>query len=196
MSWRVAYSLGGDSKSGLLGEINAFAPGRDTASDGSIGDAAHAARTSDHNPWVTWDGVGIVRARDFTHDPDKFPGQALADALEKKMREGHPALRSGSYIIWNHRILSYDRLSEGWRPYTGSNPHEHHVHLSVSTAHSGYDSTAPWNLFEEEDPMADYAAQLDRIEKRQQNTTKALKAVVDAVEAVGEQTEAAKRRIT
>lgn len=136
--WRVAKSL-----DVLLAEVNARAPKRSKASDGSIGDAAHAARTSDHNPWVhDAAGVGVVRARDFTHDPaggldaDWLAAQ-VADQLGK-----HPALGSGAYVIRSRRIISTDRLREGWRPYSGSNPHEHHVHVSVGLR--GYDSTAPW----------------------------------------------------
>ena len=45
MSWYVAHSL-----DQLLAEINASAPGRNKASDGSIGDANHSNSTSDHNP--------------------------------------------------------------------------------------------------------------------------------------------------
>jgi len=48
MSWRVATSLGATGTEGLLGEINASAPNRSKASDGSIGDEAHSSRTSDH----------------------------------------------------------------------------------------------------------------------------------------------------
>mgnify|MGYP001562524195 CR=1 FL=1 len=60
MSWRVAKSL-----DVLLAQINALSPNRDKSSDGSIGDANHSARTSDHNP----DDAGVVKARDFSNDP-------------------------------------------------------------------------------------------------------------------------------
>jgi hypothetical protein len=39
------------------------------------------------------------------------------------------------YLIWNRRIWgSYRAASDGdgWRPYTGSNPHTDHIHLSFS----------------------------------------------------------------
>lgn len=148
MTWRVARSL--DT---LLAELNAAAPGRSKVSDGSIGDAAHASRSSDHNPWVTLAGVGIVRARDFTHDPGGgLDCNDLADYLVRLIGV-HPALTSGAYVIWNRRILSFDRRAEGWRTYTGSNPHDHHLHLSVALSVSGYDSTAPWGWPPLEDDM-------------------------------------------
>lgn len=164
MSWRVA-----DSLDALLAEINTAAPTRSKASDGSIGDAAHASRQSDHNPWVTdSNGEGVVRARDFTHDPaDGLDCHALAAHLATMLRNSkHPALASGAYIIWDGEILSRDRVSEGWRPYTGSNPHRAHLHLSVTTAASGYDSTRPWGWPTEETDMDEIREQLDRIERK------------------------------
>jgi hypothetical protein len=49
--------------------------------------------------------------------------------------------RDGGYIIWNRRIASAKRVViDGktyapwtWRPYTGSNPHTDHVHISFAT---------------------------------------------------------------
>jgi len=65
VAWRVAQSL-----NVLLHQINEHAPNRDRRSDGSIGDAAHATRTSDHNPWILDPpGPNVVSARDFTHSP-------------------------------------------------------------------------------------------------------------------------------
>ncbi|WP_377324770.1 hypothetical protein ACFJIY_07705 [Pimelobacter simplex] len=140
MTWRTAHSL-----DVVLAEINAHAPNRSKISDGSIGDTAHSARTSDHNP----NKAGVVRARDFTHDPHGgLDCNVLAARLADMLRAGtHPALGSGAYIIWNRTILSRDRIAEGWRPYSGTNPHTKHLHLSVATKASGYDSTVPWNLF-------------------------------------------------
>lgn len=146
MTWRVAQSL-----ETLLAEVNAAAPHRSTASDGSIGDASHSSRESDHNP----NEAGVVRARDFTHDPDGgLDCNLLATSLEEAYHAGgNPALGSGAYTIWNRRILSRDRLSEGWRPYTGTNAHDHHLHQSVATARAGYDSTRPWGVMERKDEI-------------------------------------------
>jgi hypothetical protein len=142
----------------LLAEVNKAAPNRSTVSDGWIGDAAHASRDSDHNPWVIdSDGVGVVRARDFTHDPaGGLDCNDLADDLVGLLRaNAHPALGSGAYIIWNKRIISHDRLSEGWRDYTGTNDHTHHLHLSVALNQSGYDSEKPWRVLVVETPRWD-----------------------------------------
>ena len=163
MVWRVATSL-----DVLLAEIDNAAPLRSRVSDGSIGDAAHAARDSDHNPWVIdADGIGVVRARDFTHDPASgLDCQVLADQLAALIRTGsHPACQSGAYVIWNRRILSYDRRREGWRQYTGPNPHDKHTHLSVALAATGYDSTARWGVLrKEEGPIV--ATEEDKAEIR------------------------------
>lgn len=141
MSWRVARSL-----DVLLNEVNEMAPRRSKVSDGSIGDAAHATRSSDHNPWVQHGGQGIVRARDFTHDPlHGLDCNDLASDLAGLILGGfHPACRSGAYVIWRSRILSFDRRGEGWRPYSGSNPHDKHLHISVATDPAGFDSALPW----------------------------------------------------
>ncbi|MFP5220287.1 MAG: LGFP repeat-containing protein, partial [Actinomycetes bacterium] len=36
------------------------------------------------------------------------------------------------YIIWDRHIWSAYNASAGWRPYSGSNPHTDHVHISLS----------------------------------------------------------------
>ena len=80
VAWRVADSLGV-----LLKQINQLAPGRSKVSDGSIGDAAHQSRESDHNPWVLDPpGPNVVTARDFTHDPKNGADMAVvSEALRQ-----------------------------------------------------------------------------------------------------------------
>ena len=159
MSWRVARSL-----DVLLAEVNAAAPARSKVSDGSIGDAAHASRTSDHNPWVTDSrGMGVVRARAFTHDPaDGCDAGEIAEHVRQLGIDGHPALGPGAYVIWNHRIAS-DSYGWVWRPYSGANPHTAHVHISVATGAAGYDSTAPWGWKAEDDMRPEDFAQIRTI---------------------------------
>ena len=126
----------------LVGEINARWPRRDKASDGTIGDAAHASRNSDHNPWVVVAGTGVVRARDI--DKDGIDAPWLAEWLRRRGEAGDPRLTGGGYVIFNRRITSPD--FRGWRAYTGSNPHVAHVHVSFSRNAAGFDSRAPWGL--------------------------------------------------
>lgn len=138
--WRPARSL-----DRLLDEVNRAAPKRSKAADGSIGDPAHAARASDHNP----NPVGVVRARDFTHDPAHgVDGARLAERIRQLGIAGHPALGPGAYVIWAGRIASATRDGApwDWEPYTGSNPHTKHVHVSVATAPAGYDSRRAWGV--------------------------------------------------
>lgn len=135
MSWRLAKSL-----EALRLQIDAASPNRSKASDGSIGDAAHASRASDHNPHVRDGKTGIVTAIDITHDPrNGVDAGVMAEALKA---HGDPRLK---YIIWNKRIWN-PSVSSRWRAYTGSNPHDKHVHISVRAEKKFYDEAAPWAL--------------------------------------------------
>jgi hypothetical protein len=168
----------------LLAEVNAAHGNRSKVSDGGIGDPAHASRVSDHNP----NAAGVWRARDFTDDTtddnhdglddDMFDCDAFAAALVAMYHapDVHPAMRSGAYTIWDYRIYSYDRRDEGWRPYGGSNPHDKHLHQSVATSASGYDSTAPWGVFAE--PEDDMPAYTDWSEEDKKALAKDVAAIV------------------
>ena len=120
----------------LLGEVNRAFPNRDKASDGWLGDAAHAARKSDHNP----NSRGVVDARDFDID-DRDPNKDLRTLLIKAAIH-HPAT---NYVISNGKI--YER-SNGFRArdYTGSNGHFHHVHVSIQQTVAAENSNRPWYL--------------------------------------------------
>ena len=106
-------------------------PDRDRRSDGWIGDLRHSARPSDHNPDSQ---NGIVRAIDVDRDvhksskPDLMPD--IADQLRLAAKKGEKRI---SYIIFNGRIAS-SRMGWRWRPYKGSNPHDHHCHVSFTKA--------------------------------------------------------------
>jgi hypothetical protein len=117
MSWHLARSL-----ETFRTQVNEKWPNRSKASDGTIGDEAHQSSKSDHNP----DADGAVKAIDITHDPSGGPDcTMLAEMLwaGKDYRVG--------YIIWNKQISNPDIENGAWRPYTGSNPHTMHLHLSV-----------------------------------------------------------------
>jgi hypothetical protein len=136
VAWRVAKSL-----LTLKGQWQAAYPG--AANPGFIGDAAHATRDSDHNPWVDdpASSVNVVTAGDFYHQPEKgADAYALADALKKAK---DPRVK---YVISRRKIWSLARDGEGWRPYNGANPHTGHTHVSVSSTKSRYDDTRPWKI--------------------------------------------------
>lgn len=126
-SWKLAPSI-----TTLLEQINDAYPHRDKSWDGTIGDEAHATRKSDHNP----NERGIVCAVDITHDLKNGPdGHALAETL----RLLHDIRIS--YVIWDRRIFSSTVTPVwSWRPYNGTSPHDHHVHVSV------FDDTEPWTI--------------------------------------------------
>ena len=138
--WRVAKSL-----LVLRDQVNRKAPNRKKASDGTIGDAAHQTRNSDHNPWVRDGSIGVVTAMDVTHDPaDGCDAGELAESI-RGSRDARV-----KYLIWNRHILNSLPIGGSppwtWRPYGGSNPHDHHVHISVKPDKADYDSTVAWNI--------------------------------------------------
>jgi hypothetical protein len=138
MAWRLAKSLGA-----LRTQVNKQWPKRSKVSDGTIGDSAHASRNSDHNPWVKDGKTGVVTGMDITHDPKSgCDAGKLAEALRTSR---DPRIK---YIISNRRICSgtgTDKPAWMWRPYTGLNAHEKHVHISVRADKKSYDSVAPWD---------------------------------------------------
>lgn len=129
MAWRLAKSL-----ENLRAQINAAYPNRSKTSDGTVGDSAHRARPSDHNP----NFAGVVCALDITHDPAN--GVDAGTLAEKLRASGDPRIK---YIISNHRIAN---SGQPWRRYTGSNPHTMHVHISVAGSANLYDDTSDWPI--------------------------------------------------
>ena len=138
--WRVAKSL-----LTLRDEVNQAAPQRSKASDGTIGDAAHCRRQSDHNPWVRDGNIGVVTAMDITDD---VPHGCSANSIAESIRSRRDA--RVKYIIWNRRIANSSSIGTNppwvWRDYTGSNPHTQHIHISVKSDKPNYDSTAEWQV--------------------------------------------------
>ena len=112
----------------LREQIDDSYPDRDRTSDGWIGDTRHSARPSDHNP----DSQGIVRAIDIDRDlsgvskPDLMPD--VADQIRLCAKAGDKRI---AYVIFDGRIASAKK-GWAWRPYTGSNKHNHHCHISFT----------------------------------------------------------------
>lgn len=138
MSWRLARSL-----DELRQEINDLFPSRSKISDGTIGDQAHRARVSDHNP----NAAGVVTALDITEDAERGVPE-IVDAIFDQIIERRD--RRVKYLIHEGRICrSYDKPgipAWTWAPYDGDNAHTVHGHISVVTDPALYDSTRPWGI--------------------------------------------------
>lgn len=112
----------------VLRQATALAPNRKKASDGLLPSAAHikASPNSDHNT-----GLAV----DLTHDPKH--GIDCADIFEKLKED-----KRVEYLIFQGKIWSKKRAKEGNRKYSGSNPHNKHLHISIDPAMA--DDTSPW----------------------------------------------------
>jgi hypothetical protein len=109
----------------VLRQATAIWPKRAKASDGLLPSAAHVHQNpnSDHNS-----GFAV----DLTHDPEKgVYCQIIYTELQKDPRV--------KYLIFKGRIWSEEK---GERDYTGSNPHNKHLHISIKEE-CGND-TSPW----------------------------------------------------
>lgn len=138
--WRAAKSL-----LKLRKQVNQKAPGRRKDSDGTVGDASHQSRDSDHNPWIVDGAYGVVSALDITHDPAHG---CNVDVLAFNIIQSRDSRIK--YIIRSRKILrSYPkngRPAWTWQPYNGSNPHVEHIHISVKSDKASYDSEKAWAI--------------------------------------------------
>lgn len=127
MSWHLAPAL-----AQLRAEVNKRWPKRSKRSDGTIGDAAHSARRSDHNP----NSRRSVNAIDIT--ASGIDTGALIAAAKK-----HPSVR---YIIHRGQIMNRDIGNFRARRYTGSNPHNTHVHISIYQSRTAEQRRQSWGI--------------------------------------------------
>ena len=112
----------------VLRQATALKPLRKKISDGLLPSAAHQNQNpdSDHNT-----GYAV----DLTHDPES--GVDCSDIFEKLKED-----KRVNYLIFNKKIWSKDKARLGNRPYTGSNPHTKHLHISINDGYG--DDTSPW----------------------------------------------------
>lgn len=160
----------------LREEFDEAFPARDRASDGTVGDQAHAGSSSDHNPDETGatpyedaDSVNEVHARDVDADLRRAGWsmtRVLADVIVPRCRSGAETRLQN--IIYNGRIISRSWGWYEWRTYSGANRHDKHAHFSFRYG-SGAASvnpearTGPWGILAavereqeaEDDGMAD-----------------------------------------
>lgn len=119
----------------LRAQLDGGYPDRDKTRDGTIGDEAHARRKSAHNPATVEnaarklcegpasDPPGAVRGFDFAPPTPDFFARLVATA------KGDGRIR---YLI--HRRMIYRAPTFAAAPYTGSNPHETHAHVSFDAS--------------------------------------------------------------
>ncbi len=112
----------------VLRQATALKPLRKKASDGLLPSAAHLKQspTSDHNT-----GYAV----DLTHDPKN--GIDCADIFEKLKDD-----KRVKYLIFQGKIWSKEKAKQGNRKYTGSNPHNKHLHISINDAYGN--DISPW----------------------------------------------------
>lgn len=112
----------------VLRQATALFPKRKKLSDGLLPSLAHqkASPNSDHNT-----GLAV----DLTHDPAR--GVDCAEIFEKLKEDDRV-----SYLIFQGKIWSRKYAKRGNRKYTGSNPHNKHLHISILPAHAN--DTSPW----------------------------------------------------
>ena len=112
----------------LLRQIDERYPQRSRASDGIMGDASHQARKSEHNL-----GDALDVTRDERHGP---PLDKLAVVLLRDPRAW--------YTIFERQIRNNQIQAAAARPYSGPNPHDHHMHVSI--LRDRREDTTPWDL--------------------------------------------------
>lgn len=113
----------------LLREVNSTWPGRSRKSDGWIGDAAHRARSSDHNP----DANGWVLALDITNEGVNVQ-RLVVDVTH------HPATW---YVISRGWLYSRTHDFVGV-PYRGADDHTTHLHVNLRHTAGAIASRRPW----------------------------------------------------
>lgn len=144
-SWTLAPSA-----QALLKQVNARWPGRDRTSDGMLGNAAHAASKSDHNPDPRFSNR--VHAIDVDEDlqgrTGDYPHFNTGRGCDPLFRFLLDRCRSGkekriSYLIYEGRIYS---RTYGWteKSYSGVNAHDHHLHVSFRKDLAG--DTSSWGI--------------------------------------------------
>lgn len=133
----------------LRNQLNDAYSNRDKRSDGWIGDSAHQARKSDHNP----DKDGWVHAIDI--DENFGPGwkkgttaKEFADQLIQLAREGKDGGRL-KYVVYENAIASGTYKNKFWVWRKGNWGHTQHIHVSFTDKAERDGSKFDLPIFEE-----------------------------------------------
>jgi hypothetical protein len=112
----------------VLRQATALFPKRKRMSDGLLPSLAHVKQNpnSDHNT-----GLAV----DLTHDPKN--GVDCEELFERFKEDDRV-----SYLIFRRRIWSRADGPGPARAYTGPNPHDKHLHVSIRA--SRRNDTSPW----------------------------------------------------
>jgi len=178
----------------LRDQMNAAFPDRDKTSDGTIGDAAHQAETSGHNPDDTagsraeWNGdpdsTPEVRAWDMDSDL-RSPGVTAQQVVDhiRHLPSVSSVLR---YMIYNRKIY---KASNGWaaEDYTGPSAHTEHIHFSGAYSQAADNNTSFDYRLEDlmaiSDDVAKISGQVEYNRKVLGNIQLALTAIAGKVDA-------------
>ena len=117
----------------LRNQVNKRFPNRDKRSDGWIGDKAHQARKSDHNP----DDRGWVHALDIDADLDRLDphaAQKLANQIVTYAASGAPGSKRIKYVVFNDQIASGTYPATKWAWRGRGYGHFGHIHVSFTNA--------------------------------------------------------------
>jgi hypothetical protein len=140
----------------VLRQATKISPSRTKVSDGLLPSKAHQAQNpnSDHNT-----GLAV----DLTHDPAR--NIDCADIYEQLKRD-----KRVKYLIFKGQIWIPGR---GDKPYTGSNPHNKHLHISIKDNCGNDDSPwFPWldkPVFKTADQARLAASRLKPLPKKKEN---------------------------
>ena len=142
----------------LRKQIDARYPGRDRRSDGWIGDRAHGARKSDHNP----DRNGWVHALDIDENMGKGrwrngrAARQLADQLRLYAASGMPGSERIKYIVHERKLASGTYKATWWKWRPGNWGHDHHIHISFTAAAQKDDRLFPLPILTKDRKLKKY----------------------------------------
>ena len=128
MSWKPAAAA-----LTLRKQVDKRWPKRDRGADGIIGDKAHQARPSDHNP----NSRGFVDAIDIDADllgkgKGRAVAQKLADQIVAYAASGKPGSKRIKYVVFNDQVASGTYANSVWKWRGSGYGHYDHIHVSFN----------------------------------------------------------------